>query len=539
MNNCLKLQRLKIDFIISNFDVINYNIYIENMNSKTKMLDTKELLQQQFEFAKILRQQTNFQEVLRLVAHNSTQMLKADLAIILMLNPDTRETMKTLYKDGKSIEQKGYQDIHIHVGGWITSKSKPFLSPNIQKDDRFVKGLFDSVPVKSVAGVPLIIEGITIGALILLFQKPSDLRDLQTVSLLENMAAVSAPFLRNAQKIRQYFDSSLPESSLLVKYKNAGLYGKSTKFIEMLNAIEAATKCDIRVLLDGKTGTGKELIARAIHKFSSRTDGPFVAIDCGAIPSNLLESELFGHKRGAFTGAHSDRQGLLLETNRGTLFMDEINNLPYTMQSKLLRVLEEGEVRPIGSDKSVKTDVRIIAASSVPLKQLVENDLFREDLFFRLHVYPIHIPDLMERQEDIALLASHFLHQFAKRQNKNVQNFHEEVIDFMKQHNWNGHIRELENFVERIVTITPADASTVDPSFFPPDLKKELEIFREEMNSEKQSESIKEQLDKYEAEIIKKTLIECGWNQSKAARKLQISEGNIRNKISLLNIKRE
>lgn len=509
------------------------------MNSDSQIIDEKELLQQQFELAKILRQQTDFQEVLRLVAHNSAQMLKADLTLILMLNPDTRETMKTLFKDGKSVEQKEYHDIHIHVGGWIISKSKPFLSQNIQNDDRFVQGLFDLVPAKSVAGVPLIIEGISIGALILLFQKPSNLKDPETIDFLENLAAVSTPFLRNAQKIRQYFDSALQEPSLLMKYQNAGLYGKSPKFLEMLNAIEAATKCDIRVLLDGKTGTGKELIARAIHKFSSRTDGPFIAIDCGAIPSSLMESELFGHKRGAFTGAHSDRQGLLLGANGGILFMDEINNLPYDMQSKLLRVLEEGEVRSIGSDRAVKTDVRIIVASSIPLKKLVDDGLFREDLFFRLHVYPIRIPDLIERQEDIALLANHFLHQFAKQQNKNAQNFHEEVIDFMKQRSWNGHIRELENFVERMMTITPADASTVDPSFFPPDLKKELEVFREEMNSEKESESIKEQLDKYEAAIIKKALVECGWNQSKAARKLQISEGNIRNKISLLNITRE
>jgi DNA-binding NtrC family response regulator len=201
--------------------------------------------------------------------------------------------------------------------------------------------------------------------------------------------------------------------------------------------------------------------------------------------------------------------------------------------------LEEGEVRPIGSDKAIKTDVRIIVASSVPLKKLVEDNLFREDLFFRLHVYPIHIPDLSERQEDIPLLANHFLHQFAKQQKKNVQNFHEEVIDFMKQRTWNGHIRELENFVERIVTITPVEASTVDPSFFSPDFKKEIEIFRKEMNSDKKSESIKEQLDKYEAEIIKKALVECNWNQSKAARKLHISEGNIRNKMSLFNIKKE
>ena len=261
------------------------------------------------EFAKILGQQTDFQEVLKLVAHKSAQFLKADLALVLMLNPDTRETVNTIIKDGKSIDQKEYRDIHIHVGGWIINNCQPFISQHIQEDNRFVKGLFDKVPLKSVVGVPLIIEGIIIGALMLLYREPSNFVNEASISLLENIGAVAAPFLRNVQKIRQYFQSSLPESSLILKYKNVGLYGTSPRFVELLHAIEAATKCDVRILLIGKTGTGKELIARAIHKFSSRENFPFIAIDCGAIPDNLLESELFGHKRGAFTGAHSDRQG--------------------------------------------------------------------------------------------------------------------------------------------------------------------------------------------------------------------------------------
>ena len=509
------------------------------MNSQTRVFNTTEILRQQFELAKILGQQTDFQEVLRLVAHKAAQLLKADLALILMLNPDTRETVKTILKDGKNIEKKEYHEIHIHVGGWIISKRKPFLSQKIQTDDRFEKGLFANVPIESVLGVPLVIEGIIIGALILLYKNPQDFSETGAIEFLENMAAISAPFLRNVQKIRQYFHASMPESTLFEKYKNAGLYGKSPKFIEMLQAIEAAAKCDVRVLLDGKTGTGKELIAKAIHKFSSRSNYPFIAMDCGAIPDALLESELFGHRRGAFTGAHSDRQGLFLEANGGTLFMDEINNLPYDMQSKLLRVLEEGEVRPVGSDKLVKIDIRIIAASSVPLKRLVEEGSFREDLFFRLHVYPIHIPDLSERQEDIPVLANHFLRKYAKKQNKNIQGFHEEIIDFMNQRAWTGHIRELENFIERVMTVIPPNASTIDATFFPMDLKKDFENFRLEKNVEKGSASIKEKLNKYEAEIIKRTLIECDWNQSKAARRLQISESNIRHKISQLNIRKE
>jgi Nif-specific regulatory protein len=496
--------------------------------------NTKDL----FEFAKILGLQTDFQEVLQLVAHKSAQFLKADLALILMLNPDTRETVKTIIKDGKYIDQKDYLDIHIHVGGWIIKNNKPFLSHHIQRDDRFVKGLFDEVPLKSVAGVPLIIEGIIIGALILLYQESSDFIKSNSIEFLENMAAISVPFLRNAQKIRQFFDSAVPEATLLLKYKNAGLYGKSPKFIALLHAIEATTKCDVRVILDGKTGTGKELIARAIHKFSSRADFPFIAIDCGAIPHTLLESELFGHKRGAFTGAHSDHQGLLLDANGGTLFMDEINNLPYDMQSKLLRVLEEGEVRPIGGDKVVKTDVRIITASSVPLKRLVEDHLFREDLFFRLHVFPIYVPDLGERQEDIALLANHFLHNYAKQQNKNAQNFHEEVIDFVKQRIWKGNIRELENFIERLVTLIPNDVSEVTFGVFPGDLHEELNEFRKKARQLQSTESLKEQVQDFEAQLIKRKLIECNWNQSEVARRLNTSEKNIRYKMEQLNIRK-
>jgi Nif-specific regulatory protein len=491
-----------------------------------------------FEFAKILGQQTDFQEVLKLVANKSAQFLKADLALVLILNPDTRETVNTIIKDGKSINQKEYRDIHIHVGGWIINNGQLFLSHHIQRDHRFVKGLFDKVQLKSVAGVPLIVEGIIIGALVLLYKESSNSINESSTEFLENIAALSAPFLRNVQKIRQYFHPSLPDSSLTIKYKNAGLYGKSERFVELLHTIEAATKCDVRVLLVGKTGTGKELISRAIHQFSSRANFPFIAIDCGAIPNTLLESELFGHKRGAFTGAHSDHQGLFLEANGGTLFMDEINNLPYDMQSKLLRVLEECEVRPVGSDKSFKTNVRIITAASTPLKKLVDNNLFREDLFYRLHVYPIYVPNLSDRQEDIPILADHFLNQYAKQQNKNLQNFHEEIIDFIKQKNWDGNIRELENFIERIVTVAPPDASSIDPSFFPKEVQKELENFRLKINASMKSIPLKEQMSNYEAEIVKKTLVECDWNQSEAARRLNTSEKNIRYKMEKLNIRR-
>ncbi len=488
------------------------------------------------EMAKNLGQQTNFKETLRVVAHQSAHLLEADLALVLMLNPETRETVRTIVRDGKSIEQKEYREIHIHVGGWIISKGTFFISKDIQRENRFARGLFDNVPAKSVAGVPLISDRIIIGALILLYRNSPDFIDTELSEALESVAAIVAPYLRNAQNIRPFFESDLPETSLLIKYHDAGLHGKSPKFVELLRAVDAAAKCDARVLLVGTTGTGKELVSRAIHQFSARSNGPFVAIDCGAIPQPLLESELFGHTRGAFTGAHSDRQGLFQEANGGTLFMDEINNLPLEMQSKLLRALEERAVRPVGSDKTAAVDVRIIASSSVPLKQRVEEHLFREDLFFRLHVYPIYVPDLAERREDIPVLAQHFLVQHAAKQDKNVESFHEELIDFMKQRSWDGNIRELENFVERLVIVAPDNAPVIGTELFPEDLREELRLFREQQKHLRYLTPLKQRVDEFEAQLIKETLDACNWNQSEAARRLSTTEKNIRYKLEKLGI---
>jgi transcriptional regulator with GAF, ATPase, and Fis domain len=423
------------------------------------------------------------------------------------------------------------------VGGWIIKHGQSFFSADINKDKRFSKDLFHGVPVQSVMGTPLVSEGVVIGALLLLYQNETGTPDKKGLDILEDISVLSAPFLRNTQKIKQYFLTKLPQSTLLSKYKAIGLLGKSPKFIELLQAVEAATRCDVRVLLEGKTGTGKELIARAIHKFSTRCDAPFVAIDCGAISRNLIESELFGHKKGSFTGADYDRQGLITEANRGTLFMDEISNLPMELQSKLLRVLEEGEVRPIGSNKSHQVDVRIIAASSASLKKMVETSQFREDLYFRLHVYPIYIPDLKERTEDISLLARYFLDYHSGKQNKKLTTIQEEVLDFLKTRHWPGNVRELENFIERLVTLASPESEIIDYSCFPGDLKTELDEYRLQHSIAADRKSLKSQLQTFEAKLIRNTLEECNWNQSEAARRLQTSEKNIRDKMQRYKIK--
>ena len=213
------------------------------------------------------------------------------------------------------------------------------------------------------------------------------------------------------------------------------------------------------------------MLARAIHTFSARNNKPFVAIDCGAIPLNLVESELFGHVKGAFTGATTDRKGLFAEADSGTLFIDEIASLPIDMQAKLMRVLQEGEIRPIGSNSTHKVDVRVIAAGSTSIRQLVDAGQLREDLYYRLHVYPIPVPSLRERQRDIPILANHFLSKFAGQQGKRAQAFHEEITDFMRIRPWPGNIRELENFVERLVTLCPPNMEIVSRKTYLPSSK--------------------------------------------------------------------
>jgi transcriptional regulator with PAS, ATPase and Fis domain len=375
-----------------------------------------------------------------------------------------------------------------------------------------------------------------IGCLCVIFENSKRQLDEQALLLLEKFAAIAAPFISNVQKIEAYFKPPLPESSLLTKYEALGLSGKSKPFLELLKAIDSATRCDVRVLLEGQSGTGKELIAKAIHRLSDRNAHPFVAIDCGAIPGNLIESELFGHVKGAFTGATQDRKGLFEEANHGTMFMDEIANLPYDVQAKLLRVLQEGEIRPVGSNKSKKVEVRIISASSTSLRKLVDQNKFRDDLYYRLHVYPIYVPTLNERQDDIPILANYFLQKFAQQQNKQARSFHGAILNFMKQRKWQGNIRELENFMERLVTLAAPDLNVLDRSILPSEYQREFKKMAAEYKIEPIQKSLQDCLADFEEQLIRKVLTENDWNQSKAARALQISEGAMRYKMEKLGI---
>jgi len=241
-----------------------------------------------------------------------------------------------------------------------------------------------------------------------------------------------------------------------------GLLGKGRLIQEVLSRIEAVAATDSTILIIGETGTGKELVARAIHAGSRRRSMPLVKVNCAAIPDGLLESEMFGHVRGAFTGATQDRRGKFVLAHQGTLFLDEVSGLSLTLQQKLLRVLQEKEFEPVGSDRTARVDVRLLAATNRDLNRLTAEERFQEDLFYRLNVIPIRLPALRERPEDIPLLAEVFLERFRSRLARPLQGFTPEAVALLSGYRWPGNVRELENAVERLATL--AKGPLIGPS---------------------------------------------------------------------------
>jgi DNA-binding NtrC family response regulator len=293
----------------------------------------------------------------------------------------------------------------------------------------------------------------------------------------------------------------------------------SRPMIELLEVIERAAEFKATVLLTGESGTGKEVLARAIHAQSGRRQEAFVAVNCGAIPENLLESELFGHAKGAFTGADRARRGLFQEADGGTLFLDEIGELPLALQVKLLRVLQEEEVRPVGESKSRAVDVRVIAATARDLAQELAAGRFREDLFYRLDVVRVNVPPLRERREDIPLLVDHFLAQLRTALGKPIRSLADDALDRLLAYSWPGNVRELENVLERAVILARTERITLrdlPPQITEPDRPADSRPRSADL-------SLKRARRLFEAGLIRQALDATGGNRTRAARLLEIS----------------
>lgn len=342
--------------------------------------------------------------------------------------------------------------------------------------------------------------------------KPVDIEELK---LLINRA-LSFRLLRE--------ENDTLKTRLNEQFSFAKIIGKSPAMQEMFTTLAMVAPTDATVLITGESGTGKELVANALHQNSHRREFPFIKLNCAALNENLLESELFGHEAGAFTGAANRRKGRFELAHKGTLFLDEIGDMSLPTQAKILRVLQEGEFERLGGSETIKTDVRLLAATHKNLQTMIEDGTFRQDLYFRLSVVPVKLPALRERSVDIPELANAFLRRFTEKNRKDIKGFHPESLNLLMQYDWPGNIRELENTIERAVILCPGEQIT--PQDLPPHFLSETVRNMKQMQSD-DGHTLRD----FERQLIRTTLEKTGNNRSQAAKMLGVARQTLLNKI--------
>ncbi len=337
------------------------------------------------------------------------------------------------------------------------------------------------------------------------------------------------------ERERLHKENVLLKDTIQREFSFENIVAKSTKMLEIFATVKKISEYKTTVLLLGESGTGKELVARALHYNSSRQDKPFITVNCGAIPENLLESELFGHVKGSFTGAHRTKKGLFEEADNGTLFLDEIGELPLLLQVKLLRALQEEEIRRVGDTAAIKVDVRIIAATVKDLAKEVEQGNFREDLFYRLNVLPITLPPLRERKEDVPLLVDHFLKKYTQKLAVSITEVSQEALNLLMDYDWQGNVRELENTIERAVVLS--NGPDIKPENLPAHIRETSHSTGIRLQDDEYS--IKKMSRIMEEELILKALRKTKGNRTKAAKLLEISHRALLYKIKQFKLEQK
>ncbi len=431
---------------------------------------------------------------------------------------------------------------HLGVAGWVLRERKPAIIPDVTKDDRFFKGIDiqQNFETRSMICLPLLTRKGLIGILYVLNKLNGEFTE-RDAKLLENLSGTIAIAIENAQlygDLKQYA-TTLEQENLRLKsevqsrFNLQGVVGSSPAMRKLFGLLEKVIETDTTVMILGDTGTGKELIAKVIHYNGPRKDMPFVAENCGALTESLLESELFGHVKGAFTGAVSEKKGLLEAADGGTVFLDEIGEMSPAMQVKLLRVLQEGQFRPVGGSQPREVDVRLVAATNRDLEEEVRKGNFREDLFYRVYVFPIVIPPLSQRREDILPLVEHFRKKLSKRFKGHPPRFSPLALDLLSRYDWPGNVRELENEVERAMTLAITEKEITE-EHLSPKLKAPSE--RPVSIDGMTGATLQEVTESIEQRMIREALKETRGNKSGAARSLGLTRQGLLNKIARYNI---
>jgi len=463
-------------------------------------------------------------------------------------------------------KRRGQYRIGEGITGRVVQTGKPIVIDDIRKEPQFLdrtqaraKLIQEGYTISFIC-VPIKIESKVVGAL----SVDKVFTDMETLEADERLLAIITSIIAQAIKIHQMVLLEKEElarevkalrSELVTKYRFDNIVGISSAMQEVFAVTAAVAASRASVLIVGETGTGKELIAKAIHYNSPRRDKPFVRVNCGALSEGLLESELFGHIRGAFTGAVSDKKGKFEVADKGTLFLDEVSNMSDRLQMKLLRVLQEKEFERVGDTRTMKVDVRLIAASNKDLEKEVQAGTFREDLFYRLNVVPIYLPPLRNRKDDIPLLIEHFLDIHNKENNKNVHKISKHVLDLLMRYPWRGNVRELENCVEKVVVLSQGE------EFSEEQLPISIKAFQKEQaaaghagrealgdlavkiveagfgTAEGKGAIHKLVLSEIEKKLIERALAEAGNKKTKAARLLGINRNTLYKRVKELGIR--
>ncbi len=490
------------------------------------------------------------------VLHDTLRMERATLTLL----DDKQEHLTIRASYGLSIkeEQRGIYNLDEGIYGKVFRTGSPFIVPDINSEPLFLNRTGSrqmlSKTKLSFIGVPILLKEKPVGVLSVdrLFGLEISLEE--DVRFLTVLATLISQFLNLNQAIRQDREKLVLENQSLkerlhARHKKHYIIGQSKTMQEVFWSIERVAPSRASVLLLGESGTGKELAAQAIHEASPRRDKAFVKINCAALPENLLESELFGHKKGAFTGADGTREGRFELAHKGSLFLDEIGEMPLPLQAKLLRVLQEQQFERLGSNRTINVDVRIIAATNVSLEKSVLEGTFRNDLYYRLNVVPVVLPPLRKRKDDIPLLADFFLKASNKRNDKKVR-MTTEFLDLMTDYDWPGNVRELQNLMERLVILSTGDMLSVHdlPGYFLQPPNERLMQNRGESTLPPQVTDMTGQginvngpprsLQELEREQVEVTLKRHGWVQARAARELGLTQRQIGYRIKKFNLKR-
>jgi len=427
------------------------------------------------------------------------------------------------------------------VAGWVLQEGRPVTILDVSRDERFCDGLDiqKDFNTRSMICVPLKTRKGVIGVLYALNKMEGEFTPKEAM-LLEILSGTIAVAIENANlygEIKQYA-SSLEKENIRLKsevqdrYNVQGIIGTSASMRRVFDLLDRVAGSTTSVLIQGPTGTGKELVAKVIHYNSPLKDKPFVAENCGALSENLLESELFGHVKGAFTGAIADKKGIFELAEGGTVFLDEIADMPLAMQIKLLRVLQEGQIRPVGGSRYLNVDFRLLTSSNRDLLEEVKKGNFRDDLFYRIQVFPIIIPPLADRKEDIPLLAKHLLEKLAKKLKRPIKRLTPRALDLLMRFNWPGNVRELENEIERALTLAGEDAE-IKESYLSEKLTGTAE---NQAQSGLDGATLQEVTQQIERQMVARALRETGGNRSQAARNLGLTRQGLLNKIARYKI---